>query len=754
MKLNQNRKILLMSSFPPRQCGLATFSKDVVDSIKMVFGDSLPVEVCALQKQDQQFKYGDEVHYTLNVSLVDDYRLLAEKINARDDIGLLCVEHEFGLFGGEYGNYLLSFLLAVNKRIAVVFHTVLPDPNDTLKKIVKAIIDLSNKIIVLTHKSKEILIRDYDCLESKIMVIPHGTHMVLLDKKEDLKKVFNFSNKIVLSTFGLISENKNIETVLYSLPKIIEQHPEVVYLIVGKTHPEIIKNEGEQYREKLIQATKDLRIENNVFFVNEFLELKELLNYLILTDIYVFASKDPNQAVSGTFAYAMSCGCAIISTPIPHATEVLNTGTGILLESFTESDDFQNAILYLVQNTEKRLEMGRNGYALTHETTWQNIALKYGLLFAEVTESKEQLYFNFPPIKLEHIKELTTNHGMLQFSKFSEPDISSGYTLDDNARALIDMVMYYDVSSDSYALELARIYLNFIQGIQRTDGKFDNYKDVNLHLTEQNDLVNLEDSNARAMWSLGFTLSHKQKLPLDFILKTQKIWDNGFTHIDEVSSPRAIAYTIKGLYFYYQVNQEQIIKEKMVLLADKLLNHYHINSDEEWCWYEDYMTYANNVLPEAILFSFLVTKDSKYKKIALITFDFLLSHYFMKGEFNVISNKGWFVKGEKKNTYGEQPIEVATTIVTLHLFYEVTKNVKYRNQLNIAFSWFLGNNHLNQIIYNPVNGASYDGLEAENVNINQGAESTLCFFKAQLIMDKYKNHTDFRWLETYLATAV
>jgi glycosyltransferase involved in cell wall biosynthesis len=754
MKLNMNKSLLLMSSYPPRECGLATFSKDVVNSIKLVFGNSLPIEVCALQKQENQFKYDSDVRYTLTVSSIKEYRLLAEKINDRDDIGLLCIEHEFGLFGGEYGNYLLSFLLAINKPIATVFHTVLPEPNEKLKKVVRAIIDLSNKIVVLTKKSQEILVRDYDCKESKTMVIPHGTHMVLLYQKDSLKKEFHYSGKTILSTFGLISENKNIETVLHALPDIVAKHPQVIYLVVGKTHPEILKKEGEKYREILIETTKKLHLENNVFFVNEFLELKQLLNYLIVSDIYLFSSKDPNQAVSGTFAYAMSCGCAIVSTPIPHAIEALNPDTGILLEGFDKPEAFRTAIMKLVENKQERLAMGRNGYALTHETTWENIALKYGFLFAEVTESMKALSLNFPPIKLDHIKELTTDYGIIQFSNFSQPDVSSGYTLDDNARALIDIVMYHNANTDPVALNLATIYLNFIAEIQREDGRFDNYKDFNRQLTPQNELVNLEDSNGRALWSLGFTLSYQENLPIDLVQQTQEIWDKAVVHIDEVTSPRAIAYTLKGLYYYHLVNQEETIKESIVQLADKLLNHYHINSDQDWCWYEDYMTYANNVLPEAMLFSFLATGDLKYKKIALVTFDFLLSHYFMKGEFSVISNRGWFVKGSHKNTYGEQPIEVATTIVALDLFYEVTGNVKYREQLYVAFSWFLGNNHLNQIIYNPVNGAAYDGLEDKNVNINQGAESTLCFFKAQLIMNKYKNQEDYKYLDVDFSSAV
>jgi glycosyltransferase involved in cell wall biosynthesis len=738
MKSYTNKSMLLMSSYPPRECGLATFTNDVINSINLVFGNSLPLEVCALEHHDHHFEYPPEVKYSLDVSSIDQYRILAEKINDQDHIQMICIEHEFGLFGGDYGDYLLSFLLALNKPIAIVFHTVLPEPNIKLKKVVQAMIDLSNKIVVLTHKSKEILMIDYDCFESKLMVIPHGTHMVLLDQKEKLKKEYQYEDKIVLSTFGLINENKNIETVLNALSEIVAEHPELIYLVVGKTHPEILRREGEKYRNMLLETTRRLHLENHVIFINEFLELKQLLQYLTLSDIYLFSSKDPNQAVSGTFAYAMSCGCALISTPIPHAVEALNAGTGILLNGFNQPEEFKKAIVRLIENKEERLEMGRRGYLLTHETTWENIAIKYGFLYAGLTESKKKLNFNLPPIMLDHIKELTTDYGMLQFSKFSQPDISSGYTLDDNARALINMVMYYNSSKDPIALNLAIIYLNFISGIQREDGRFDNFKDFNCQLTNKNEVVNLEDSNGRALWSLGFTLSYRDILPERIVEQAQKVWNKAVIHIDTISSPRAIAYAIKGLYQYYLINKDGKIKAHIIQLADKLRNHYHVNSDDNWCWYEDYMTYANNVLPEAMMYSFMATKDSKYKKNAVITFDFLLSHYFMKGELSVISNRGWFVKGSHKNTYGEQPIEVATTIITLDLFYEVTGNVKYKDQLNVAFSWFLGNNHLNQIIYNPVNGASYDGLEEKNVNINQGAESTLCFFKAQMIMDKHK----------------
>jgi hypothetical protein len=518
---------------------------------------------------------------------------------------------------------------------------------------------------------------------------------------------------------------------------LLKKNPEVLYLVIGKTHPEVEKQEGEKYRMSLMELVKKFHLENNVVFINEYLDLDQLLEYLTLSDIYLFTSKDPNQAVSGTLVYAMACGCPVISNPIPHAVEILDGSNGILLESFNDPEAFQIAIKRLAENKEERLSMAKRAFSGSRATAWENVAIKYGLLFGELTTRTEDLRFNLPPIKLDQITELTTNFGILQFSKFGQPDTSSGYTLDDNARALINMVMYNKYFESHEALELAEIYLSFIEGIQRDDGWFDNYKNFDQKLTNQNKEVNLEDANGRALWSLGTLIGDKDLIPSDLILRANKCWMKALNRINDIKSPRAIAYSIKGLYHHYLADKDEKIKKQIGHFAEMLLNHYQINSDNDWFWYEDYMTYANNVLPEAMMYSYLITKEKRFKNIAEITFDFLLAHYFMKGQITVISNRGWFKKKNERAFYGEQPIEVATTIVALDLFYEVTGKTKYKDQLELAFSWFLGNNHLNQIMYNPINGASYDGLEDTHININQGAESTLCFFKAQLIMEKY-----------------
>jgi glycosyltransferase involved in cell wall biosynthesis len=587
MKFETGKKMLFVSSYPPRECGLATFSNDIVNAIKIIFGDTLPIEVCALQNKEKQCSYSNEVTYTINSTKLEEFQIIAEKINERKDIGLVCIQHEFGLFGGEYGDYVLAFILALNKPIATIFHTILPNPDQKRKKIVHVIADLSDKIIVLTKRSQEILTSHYDCPISKTQVIPHGNHSMLWEQKEKLKNKYDLSNKIVLSTFGLISENKNIETTLFALSEIVIKHPEVVYFIIGKTHPEIIRKEGEKYRNLLIATVAELQLENNVVFINEYLELKELLEYLTLSDIYLFSSKDPNQAVRGTFAYAMSCGCAVISTPIPHAVEALEHNAGILLKEFNDPKEFKAAIVRLIENKEERIAMAKNAFSLSQSPTWENVAIKYGLMFGELTNREEDLRFNLPPIKIDHIKKLTTGLGILQFSKFSEPDPESGYTLDDNARALIDMVMYNKLFPDDGTLIMANIYLKYIEDIQRETGWFDNYKNFENQLTKQNGEVNLEDANGRALWSLGTVIAHKETLPVEFVTRAKICWDKAIIRLPDINSPRAIAYAIKGLYNYYSIYKDNVIKKHIEKLANELLRHYQINSEVNWCWYED-----------------------------------------------------------------------------------------------------------------------------------------------------------------------
>ena len=734
----KNHKILFVCSYPPRECGIATFSQDLIRTLKRCFGSTMDIEVCALENECCDANdYPEEVTYKIDAQELNSFFKVANKLNERDDIGMVCIQHEFGLFGGDYGSHLVAFLLKLDIPISCVFHTVLPNPDKKRTKIMQALGDLSEKLIVLTNKSAEILESDYHIDTNKLAVIPHGTHIVLWKEKQRLKNRYGFQNKNVLSTFGLLSENKNIETALRALPKILQKFPNTVYLVLGKTHPDIIKREGETYRNALLTIVDDLDIKDHVIFINEYLELTRLLEYLSLSDVYLFSSKDPNQAVSGTFAYAMSCGNPVISTPIPHSKECLDPSTGILLNDFEDPIEISDAVIDLLEQPFIATSMGKNAFVKMRAFSWENVAISYSDIFQDYLQDNNSLDFSLPPIKTDHIEDMTTDFGMLQFSNFSEPDTYFGYTLDDNARALIAMLMYYKQKRDGKILRLIEIYMDFIVFCQQDDGLFYNYVDYEEQFTNQNTEVNLEDSNGRAIWALGYVLSNTENLPKSLVAKADNCFKNVIHNAADFKSPRAIGFILKGLYYYQENEPKTHYNQLADTLAQELLRIFNITSDKKWEWFEDYLTYANSILPEALLYAWLITKNKKYKDVAETTFDFLLSQYFMKGQIKVISNDGWFHKRNKRTFHGEQPIEVAYTILSLDLFYRVTHKKKYAKQLHTAFSWFLGNNHLKQIMYNPVNGACYDGLEEENININQGAESSLCYLLARLIVEDY-----------------
>ncbi|WP_203295432.1 glycosyltransferase [Luteirhabdus pelagi] len=734
----KNHKILFVCSYPPRKCGIATFSQDLITSLKKGFGTTMQIEVCALENECCDANgYPEEVTYKIDAQELSSFFKVASKLNERDDIGMVCVQHEFGLFGGDYGSHLVAFLLKLDIPISCVFHTVLPNPDKKRTKIMQALDDLSEKLIVLTNKSAEILESDYQIDTNKIAIIPHGTHIVLWKEKQRLKNKYGFQNKNVLSTFGLLSENKNIETALRALPKILQKFPNTVYLVLGKTHPEILKREGETYRDTLLKIVDNLGIKDHVIFINEYLELTRLLEYLSLSDVYLFSSKDPNQAVSGTFAYAMSCGNPVISTPIPHSKECLDPSTGILLNDFEDPIEISNAVIDLLEQPFIATSMGKNAFIKMRAFSWENVAISYSDIFQDYLQHNDSLDFSLPPIRTDHIEDMTTDFGMLQFSNFSVPDTFFGYTLDDNARALIAMLMYYKQKRNDKVLRLIEIYMNFIVFCQQEDGLFYNYVDYEEQFTGQNTQVNLEDSNGRAIWALGYVLSDTENLPKSLVAKAENCFKNVIQNVADFNSPRAIGFILKGLYYYQENEPKTQYNQLADTLAEELLRIFNITSDKKWEWFEDYLTYANSILPEALLYAWLITKNKKYKDVAETTFDFLLSQYFMKGQIKVISNDGWFHKRNKRTFHGEQPIEVAYTILSLDLFYRVTHKKKYAKQLHTAFSWFLGNNHLKQIMYNPVNGACYDGLEEDNININQGAESNLCYLMARLVVENY-----------------
>ncbi len=734
---NNLPEILVITSYPPRECGIATYSQDLIGSLNNKFSNSFSIKVCALETGDSKYLYPPEVKYSLITTLEAEYKTMALTINNDNLIKIVVIQFEFGFFVKQEKAFQ-QFLSELTKPVVIVFHTVLPMPDKKLKLQVQRIGAFCKSIIVMTHTSADILINEYNIPDQLITVIAHGTHLVTHLSEKFLKEKYNLKDRKVLTTFGLLSSGKGIKTTLEALPAIIKQCPEVIFLIIGKTHPEVVKSEGEKYREMLQDVVKQLHLEENVRFINKYLPLPELLEYLQLTDIYLFTTNDPNQAVSGTFAYAMSCACPIISTPIPHAKEVLTEDTGIIFD-FRNSKQLAKAVVRLLKDDELRQNMSTDALQEIVSTAWENSAVAHAILFDEILGEKTTLEYNIPVINLDHLKTMTTDIGIIQFSKINEPDISTGYTLDDNARALIATCMYYKSKEDKNSLPQIKKYLNFIKYCQQPAGDFLNYTDHDNHFTNQNNDVNLDDSNGRAIWALGYVISLIDILPVEIIFEADKIIKKTLAQLDQMHSTRAMAFSIKGLYYYQSAREST---ENLILiktLADRMVEMYKHESSKKWDWFESYLTYANSILPEAMLYAWLSTGETDYKDIAISSFSFLLSKIFNENGIEVISNREWFQKGHKAGKFGEQPIDVAYTIMTLSKFYDEFKDEDYRLKMLTSFNWFLGNNRLHQIVYNPCTGGCYDGLEEFNVNLNQGAESTVSYLMARLTMENYTN---------------
>jgi glycosyltransferase involved in cell wall biosynthesis len=754
-------EILFITSYPPRECGIATYTQDLLKALDNKFHNSFSLKVCALESGANDFVYPDEVKYVLDTTDAGKYIELANTINRDDSIKFVMVQHEFGFFQEAGKEGLFQLLNTLTKSVILVFHTVLPNPDKALKETVRHLAAACAVIVVMTKNAQQILNEDYGIPAQKVEVIAHGTHLVPHLDKDVLKEKYGFTGRKVLSTFGLLSSGKGIETTLNSLPAIIESNPAALFLVIGKTHPGVVKSEGEKYRDMLEAKVEALSLQAHVKFINRYLPLPDLLEYLQMTDIYLFTSKDRHQAVSGTFSYAMSCGCPIISTPIPHAKEVLRQHTGIIID-FQSSQQLADGVNRLLGDEPLRSSFSTSTLQRIVPTSWENSAIAHASLLQKiagqtpdevVTQNKGRgqplsmtviqtenipLEYRRPAINLAHVQKMTTAVGIIQFAKINQPDLDSGYTLDDNARALVALLMHYEWSGNRADLELIRTYLNFIEFCQQPAGDFLNYVDSERQFTPQNNETNLSDANGRALWALGYLVSKSAILPTDILAKAEEVVQRFLPNIEGMHSTRSMAFSIKGLYYFNREKQSRKVTQVIQLLADRLVQMYRHESGHNWKWYESYLTYANAILPEAMLCAWQATGNHVYKEIARASLDFLLSLTFKEGSIKVISNMGWMYKGREPLPLikgAEQPIDIAYTILALERFYDEFKYEAYAQKMAVAFDWFLGNNHLHQIIYNPCTGGCYDGLEDMNVNLNQGAESTLSYLMARMSVE-------------------
>ncbi len=727
-------RILLMCSYLPRECGIATYSFDLRQSLVEKFGANCQVDICALENSHDQYAYPNEVKYILKVDNKRAYPKLAKELNALQDYDAILIAHEFGLFGGAYGSDLLLFLETNQTPVILNFHTVLPNPEKARYDFVNQLIAFSSAVVCMTNASATLLMKDYQCPQAKCEVIAHGTALVAHRNQQQLKKSLNLDNKLVLTTFGLLSRGKSIETALHALVNIKANFPTCCYVILGKTHPEVAKSEGESYRNSLIALTAALDLNENVRFVDAFVENQLLQDYLQATDLYLFTSNDPNQAVSGTFAYAMACGCPIVATAIPQAKDALGDA-GIVVD-FNNSIQMAEAIQQVLQDEFLRSEMQQAAVQKSKPSAWPNVALQYMRLFEKNNpQQKKVKHSTLPKYNLNHLKKCTTSIGLLQFCKAEQPLLASGYTLDDNARALIALIEYYAIHPEYGMLKNISIHFGFIERMQLASGRFINYLDFMENPTTQNSNENLDDANGRAIWALGTMASLHHMFDPTYLKKVQQMIDKSLDMLSNIDSPRANAFAIKGLVKFSKVVSDPRILDLIATMGKKLEALYIFHRNDEHHWFEPKLTYANALLPEALLLVSKITANQNQQAIANQSFTYLLKLLFEDDEFQVISNRTWYEPGKEMARDGQQPIDVSYTILALSTFYEYTKLKSYLIKMKTAFDWYLGKNCLNQIVYNPISGGCQDGLEANGVNINQGAESSVTYLMARNRME-------------------
>jgi len=726
----KDSKICFLSNFPPKECGIATFTQDLITSLNKKFNPKVKSRVIALNEESNLYNYDSRVIMQMNKDYLEDYIDIAKRINRSEKIKLVCIQHEFGIFGGECGSYIIPFLETIKKPVVITFHSVLPNPTNLRKKVVKFIGEKSAVIIVMADCAIDILNKDYGISKNKIHVIRHGIPDTPFKSTESFKKKLRLENKTVLSTFGLLSEGKGVEQMIKSLPYLVKKHPNILYIIIGETHPAVRKREGEKYRNSLVSLVKKLKLQNNVKFYNKYLDLNEIIEYLLATDIYICTNLEKNQIVSGTLSYALGCGKAIVSTPSIYAEEVLDNERGILAK-FQDPISFADAIEKFLSDAELKKKMEQNAYAFGRSMIWQNVASSYLSIFNKVVKLREETTEKYPAIKLNHLRNLTDDVGCIQFSKLSIPDNSSGYTVDDNSRALIVSTIHDKLYNSKISKELSSIYLNFLERVQDKEGKFNNMEYENKNL-----IPSSEDSTGRTIWALGYLINNSKDN--EMIEKAKEIFDKSYNLINENSSPRAKAFSVIGLYHYYKKYNEDQIFSKIKMLADSIVESYKKEATEEWNWFESYLTYSNSKIPEVLFLAYDLTKNKEYLEIAEKSLDFLSNLVFFKDELSPIGQNGWYNRNGTRSFFDQQPIDASSMVQTYLVAHSITENKKYYNNAVLAFNWFLGKNHLKQMIYNEITGGCHDGLSKNCINLNQGAESTIEYLISRLMLEEIK----------------
>jgi glycosyltransferase involved in cell wall biosynthesis len=730
------QKLAFVGDYLPRKCGIATFTADLCESVAAEFPET-ECFVVPVTDVDGSYDYPQRVRFEIAEQDLSSYQRAADFLNIAN-VGAVSLQHEFGIFGGPAGGHVLALLRPLKMPIVTTLHTILRQPGPEHRRVMQELTALSTRLVVMTQHGRQMLEEIYEIAPDKIDVIPHGIPDMPFVDPNFYKDKFGVEGKKVLLTFGLLSPNKGIEYVLEALPHILAEFPNLVYIILGATHPNLLREKGETYRFSLERLAKKKKVEKNVIFYNQFVEIEELKEFIGAADIYITPYLNEAQTTSGTLAYAFGAGKAVISTPYWHAAELLAEERGVLVP-FSDSKAIAREVLNLLHDEPRRHLLRKNAYMLGREMIWSNVARQYLNSFEQARLERGVLSrkaFNIktldeqprqlPDLKLEHLLRMTDSTGIFQHATFTVPNFGEGYCTDDNARALILTILLEELGKKGAEVRaLASTYLAFLHyAFDKNTNRFRNFMSFDRKWLEEE---GSEDSNGRAIWALGTCIGRCQRK--SFQALAGQLFNRVLPGVVEFTSPRAWAFSLLGIHEYSKrLSGDRLANQTRDTLTQRLMEGFQQTVTDNWPWCEEAVTYDNPRLAQALLVSGADSGQQEIIDTGLKALQWLVElQTSEKGYFRPVGCCGFYRRGEARADFDQQPIEACAMVSACLQAYRTTSDNYWYEQASRAFDWFLGWNDIGLELYSPNSGGCCDALHVDRVNQNQGAESTVSF---------------------------
>ena len=728
-------RIAVIGNSLPRRCGIATFTTDLQKAISMSRAD-LETSIVAMTDPGQAYDYPPAVAFQIKDGHIDDYMRAADFLNA-GQFDIVCLQHEFGIFGGEAGAHILVLLSRLTMPVVTTFHTVLASPTVKQRAVVERIVDASSKVVVMANKGRELLRDVYLVPDDKIEVIAHGIPDVAFVRSDAAKARLGFAGKSVILTFGLLSPNKGIEVMIDAMPSILKRCADAVYVVLGATHPNLVRNQGEAYREGLMARVRELGIHDHVVFLDRFVDLATLLEFISMCDVYVTPYLNEAQMTSGTLAYSFGLGKPVVSTPYWHARELLTEGCGVLVP-FGNAAAIGGEIAKLLTDDVRRQAMSRRAYAASRMMTWECTAERYMSVFETARQGHRPKVFARsdmgspglrgpapPDMQIGHFLSMCDDVGLLQHAVHSVPDRAHGYCVDDNARALLLACALNNPGEQPLSEVLTARFAAFVQHAWNPDtGQFRNFMGFNRTWLEDR---GSEDSHGRTLWALG-EAARTDASP------ARRQWAaalfaQALSIAESFRSPRAWAFMLLGLDAYCAVAPDDLrAREVRHSLADRLMSCLASVETPDWVWFEEGLAYDNARLPQALMLTGMATQTPQYLDAGLRSLRWLMTQQTTAaGQFRPVGTAGFGEQRQRPRAFDQQPVEATATIAACLTAWRADGDAEWKAMATRAFAWFLGSNDLSVALVDPLTGSCRDGLHPDRANENRGGESVVCY---------------------------